>query len=514
MTTVNNIKGIKPGIQNISGIMGHSLSITLPYEIIHPSSQVLSNGTSTWRIEARDGSLCWDYTITALGFDGVEDTDWYNAESVDYPWETELETYILGLATPLSVNQKINLNTFIRETKSALSVNSLSAAFDLLYILAGETQESSLKNLAQDTFHATLVSTPAFVAYQGFTGATGKYIKTGFLPATHLSAASLNSLSHGAYIRQAVDINAIKIAYGTYNAAPSATQIYNMPNYASKNSEASNDGLGTDINYKQGFGGFYCGIRSASNVTRSYINYLKGDGTRTSVALPTKEVYILARNLDGVVNSILDKEVSLMFLGKALTETQMYAFMAAFEKYMDANGKGFLQESIAVIGDSISDIYTTITAWPCNFLQSQYTQTNYASSGGSITLGMQAAVAKLTGDVFDKIIIGYGTNDDNAGNMTTLQASAETYLSTLKTNNPSAQIFWRNVLPRWTDVGGGTEVAKGNVRAAIAAACVAQGVTCWDSYTTPWIVPSDTVEGLHPTADGAIKIYNEVLSRI
>ena len=46
-------------------------------------SNVFTDGTEIWRMNARDGSLCWDYTLTVTGFSGVEDTDWYNAQSID-----------------------------------------------------------------------------------------------------------------------------------------------------------------------------------------------------------------------------------------------------------------------------------------------------------------------------------------------------------------------------------------------------------------------------------------------
>jgi len=69
-------------------------------------------------------------------------------------------------------------------------------------------------------------------------------------------------------------------------------------------------------------------------------------------------------------------------------------------------------------------------------------------------------------------------------------------------------------MPLWTDSGGGTPVAKGNIRTAVAAACTAQGITCWDTFNTPWIVAADTSDGTHPTAAGYAKVATEVLARI
>ena len=107
-----------------------------------------------------------------------------------------------------------------------------------------------------------------------------------------------------------------------------------------------------------------------------------------------------------------------------------------------------------------------------------------------------------------------GTNDDNAGNMTTLQATAEAQIAALKVSNPTAQIYWLNVLPRWTNSGGGTPVDKANIRTAIAAACTAQGITCWDTLTTPWITAAQTSDGLHPINAGMDAIVTQVYARI
>jgi lysophospholipase L1-like esterase len=107
-----------------------------------------------------------------------------------------------------------------------------------------------------------------------------------------------------------------------------------------------------------------------------------------------------------------------------------------------------------------------------------------------------------------------GANDDNAGDMNTLQAEVEENIIELKASNPRASIYYLNILPLWTDVGGGTEQPKENIRHAIEAACTAQSITCWDTYHTPWIVVGDTSDGVHPTAGGHAKIATEVLARL
>jgi lysophospholipase L1-like esterase len=138
--------------------------------------------------------------------------------------------------------------------------------------------------------------------------------------------------------------------------------------------------------------------------------------------------------------------------------------------------------------------------------------TNNAVGGHTIIANMDAQVAATADDAADIIIIGLGTNDNNAGDMGALQAECEENIAELKASNADATIYWMNVLPRWTDVGGGTPVDKSNIRTAIAAACTAQSVTCWDTFTDPWITAGQTSDGVHPTAAGHAAILARVLA--
>ena len=128
----------------------------------------------------------------------------------------------------------------------------------------------------------------------------------------------------------------------------------------------------------------------------------------------------------------------------------------------------------------------------------------------SATGGMDDQALACASDNSDLIIMGLGTNDDNGGDMTALQAKVESNITALKSSNPNARLAYINVLPRWTDVTGATPVDKSNIRTAIASACTAQSVTCLDPYTEPWILPSDTVEGIHPNASGNTKIWSHI----
>jgi len=171
--------------------------------------------------------------------------------------------------------------------------------------------------------------------------------------------------------------------------------------------------------------------------------------------------------------------------------------------------------TVTVFGDSISIM---ASGWQV-LLSQQYksgkiTLSSRAVSTTSIMADFATYVPYAAQDNANIIIIAYGTNDDNAGDMVALQAKVEEQIAILKISNLQANLYYLNVLPRWTNIGGGTVVDKSNIRTAIAAACVSQGVTCWDTFTTPWITAAQTLDGCHPTADGHAAIIAQVLTRL
>jgi hypothetical protein len=165
---------------------------------------------------------------------------------------------------------------------------------------------------------------------------------------------------------------------------------------------------------------------------------------------------------------------------------------------------------ITVQGDSIC---TNSNSWTARLIlayPSKAVLFCHAYTGESIMSHMDAQTVAAANDDADIIILSLGTNDNNAGDMNALQAEVEENIAELKATNPRARLFYLNVLPRWVDNSTGAEVNKSAIRAAIAAACTAQGIPCWDPYTTPWITQDQTVDGLHPNSDGHISITTHI----
>lgn len=169
---------------------------------------------------------------------------------------------------------------------------------------------------------------------------------------------------------------------------------------------------------------------------------------------------------------------------------------------------------ISALGDSITGYpYSYFRSIVAEYNAGETVAMNHADQNQTIIANMDAQTAAAANDDADIIICALGTVDGNNGNMAALQAEVEENLAELKTTNPRAKIYYMNVLPRWESVNG-LMVDKSHIRAAISAACIKQGVTCWDTYTIPWINSTDTTDGLHPNPAGYAKITSEILKRL
>lgn len=250
----------------------------------------------------------------------------------------------------------------------------------------------------------------------------------------------------------------------------------------------------------------------AGGFVKSYLNgtiriTATGVGTWADPALVSTTCVIGGLNTSGANSGLIGSASDYILFNRVLTDAEILAYYKLICRSY---------KTISIIGDSISA--NMVTNWHTNVTATLNTgkciTQNHAVSGNSIMSHMDAQVAAAVNDNADIIVMELGRNDNNAGNMTALQAEVEENIAELKISNPNSTIYYLNVLPTWTDTTGATEVDMSNIRTAIAAACTAQDITCWDTYTTPWIAANETSDGTHPTAAGHAKIAIQVLARL
>jgi len=258
--------------------------------------------------------------------------------------DPDLVTYMTGLVTPLSAGQVTLLQTFITNLKTGLGITRLYDAFDALWIFAGETQESSLRNLVKRAHDAEPVNSSTFNALEGFTGnRTNMYLKTNWNGRNDGANYKLNDCSAGFYFRT-FDRSGIYY-HGTYSTAADgginngiivgSGDTANL--YFSLNSSLSSIITDSTTN------GFYIQSRTSSaNFTRNR-NKVKNTVTTSSSKIPDQELVVLARRTTNTTVGLFNaSQISMLFLGKGFNDTQNDFIIDTFEAYMDANGKGII----------------------------------------------------------------------------------------------------------------------------------------------------------------------------
>jgi hypothetical protein len=258
--------------------------------------------------------------------------------------EPEVEAYITGLTTPLSSTQIGKLNTFVRALKTGLGISALSDAFDVMYILAGETAESSLKNLVKNAHHATAVNSPDFTALEGFTGnGTTSYINTNYIPNLHKINFALDYASLGIYIRNNTSGDIVDM--GARDA-----YFINRTYIQSKASTSTSYG---NVNQNNGYATSpllvptSIGMTIYNRLSSTILNHSKNKTISTNIeyassGIPSYSVTIGALNTADVISLFTTRQYSFAFMGKGLTNENIITLVNAIEAYMDSNGKGVI----------------------------------------------------------------------------------------------------------------------------------------------------------------------------
>lgn len=250
-------------------------------------------------------------------------------------FEPEISTYISGLNTPLSPRQISRLDAFVKSLKSSLQISLLSDAFDIMYIFAGESSESSLRNIVKDAHHATPVNAPAFNAFSGFLGnGVNAYIHTNYNPGTQGINYKQNSAAIGAFSNTNVLHTSMIMGTRSDGTLIRTSLVPNMTGNItryyinhSSNFQKDADSLGSSL-------GFYILSRTdANNIFVSRGNTILGSTTQVSTGVPNNPFYVLCYNNGTAPQYYTPREVSIAFAGRGLSQTEIPLIDAAFEQY-------------------------------------------------------------------------------------------------------------------------------------------------------------------------------------
>jgi hypothetical protein len=217
--------------------------------------------------------------------------------------DVDLKLYIALLTTPISSAQRIKLDTFLKNYKTAKIITNLSEEYDIMYYLGNETAESSLRNLVKRSHDAVAVNSPTFTPYEGFAGdGISSYLNTNYNPSASGSNYTLNNASLGIYSR--TDANALYgeigsrtstddyIAILSRNGGVTYMRLHSGVNPAIQDAEANSLGM-------------FIVCRNAASEEGLFGYHNKSALSRLGIAntnnIPNCNIFIGARNNNGTM---------------------------------------------------------------------------------------------------------------------------------------------------------------------------------------------------------------------
>lgn len=250
-------------------------------------------------------------------------------------FEPETQLYLSSLTTPLSYDQQIRINTFVKMVKDSLQISSLSSRFDVMLPLANETAEAGLKNLVKRQHDATAVNSPTFTQWEGFTGnGTSSYLNTNYNDSTDDVNFKLDNNSFGFY-KRTDGINTDMGIIGT-GSQYTATRIN------AGNLTAGNYIVGIPTIAANG-AGFWVVSRTANANFYGYKNavgyLIPYQRTQPKYSL---SFLICAGNTAGSAGLFSNAQISFAFIGEGLSNTEVNKLTNCIEWYMDDLGKGVI----------------------------------------------------------------------------------------------------------------------------------------------------------------------------
>ena len=235
---------------------------------------------------------------------------------------------------PLSA-RKIIYDTLIK----GLKTSGLWAKLDVLQCYAAHAADSSLINLINPgTNNANAVGSPTYTTDEGYLSASGKYINTGFNPASDTYKFKQDSFTYGVYSRTDKVENTVDVGNRSGSVSNYMQLAISTGNFVAR----LNDAVSGFIANTHTLGLFAAG-RHYVNSRKAYINGVNGlTDTQVSTGLPNCNIFVGCYNSDGTPTTPSTKQYSWFFAGGAMTVTEVATLTTLIETYMDAIGKGVI----------------------------------------------------------------------------------------------------------------------------------------------------------------------------
>lgn len=254
------------------------------------------------------------------------------------------ETILYLKGQTVSGAQATRIDNFISMVKDSLGISALSSKFDVMYLLANETQTLSKLNIVKRSSDITKDTTTSdgitWTQWQGFqgTGLTGR-LNTHYSDSTDAVNFARNSGSIGIYSRTDKTEAAVDFAVIQNSAVRLYLRYTDNNIYYTFLSDDIHQGGAANTDSR----GFF--IMSATSLTNVAI-YRNGSSlgsiSNNVVGLRnTVPYYIIGYNDDNTVSRYpTTRQYSFFFVGSGLDATQARKLNNCVEYYMDSLGTG------------------------------------------------------------------------------------------------------------------------------------------------------------------------------
>jgi uncharacterized membrane protein len=251
----------------------------------------------------------------------------------------QLEYETLALLAAMTTQPDATRIGHINTLYAGLKADAVLSLLDIFYIVAAHDAQAARLNWKNPgTFTITAVNSPTFTTDRGYTGASTKYLNTGWTPSSNAVQYTLNSCHFMVYDRTAAAgantvIFGASVVTGTKYLSHTARWSDNLA-YPALNDASTGSVANTTTN------GIWIGDRGSSTALDLFRNGTQVGSTMsvTTTALPTIPVYILCYNNNGSPGGYITDEIGAFSLGAALGATKRTAFNNRIQTYMTAVG--------------------------------------------------------------------------------------------------------------------------------------------------------------------------------
>ncbi|HUV83654.1 MAG TPA: hypothetical protein VMW53_11365 [archaeon] len=215
---------------------------------------------------------------------------------------------------------------------------------DGIWVLANHVAGAdSLRNWKSPSSTATAYNAPAWTQWAGYQGnGSNAYIDLNWNPAVNGVNYTLNSASVGVYVRNNLSA-ANAFDSGVLTAVGDillSVHRYSSPDRAFMRMNSDSDDT---PNFSGDERGMWIINRDQSTSYDPYFNKSNlGEISRNSTGLPNGNIYVFAYNNGGVAGGFGSHQLSVIFTGSGLTQTDIDNITDRFETRMDFHGTGVI----------------------------------------------------------------------------------------------------------------------------------------------------------------------------